>query len=89
MLIERRYVFHNRLVNIVKQHHSEFLTAFNPLLVVAEDKVTRWHPNFDVDDVPDVPLGRLPQAPEIQTFVTAKDVLGNQSVCILIVAGAK
>ena len=44
---------------------------------VPDDKLTRWHQNFDVDAVPDIPSSSLPQAPVIQTFVTARDVLGN------------
>jgi len=48
------------------------------MLQVPEDKVTRWHQNFDVDDVPDVPAGNIPLPPEIKTFSTAKDVLGIQ-----------
>ncbi|XP_057373427.1 DNA replication factor Cdt1-like isoform X2 [Daphnia carinata] len=75
MLIERRYVFHNRLIKIVKEHHTEFLANYNPLLEVAEDKITRWHQNFDVDAVPDIPLAPLPTPPDVQTFATAKDVL--------------
>ncbi len=77
MLIERRYVFHNRLIKIVKEHHTEFLAGYNPLLVVPEHKVTRWHQNFDVDAVPDVPSADLPKPPEVRTFHTAKDVLGE------------
>jgi chromatin licensing and DNA replication factor 1 len=49
------------------------------MLQVSEDKVTRWHPNFDVDNVPDVPAGNIPLPPEIKTFSTAKDVLGIQN----------
>uniref|UniRef100_A0A0P4XPS2 DNA replication factor Cdt1 n=1 Tax=Daphnia magna TaxID=35525 RepID=A0A0P4XPS2_9CRUS len=75
MLIERRYVFHNRLIKIVKEHHTEFLANYNPLLKVSEEKITRWHQNFDVDAVPDVPLAPLPTPPDVQTFATAKDVL--------------
>jgi len=74
-LIERRYVFHNRLIQIVKGHHKEFLTSYNPLMNVPDDKLTRWHQNFDVDAVDDIPITSLPQAPQIKTFVTAQDVL--------------
>ena len=76
LLVERRYVFHNRLLKIVKEHHTSYLTSQYPSLVIPENKVTRWHPNFDVDSVPDVPAAALPQPPEIKTFHTAKDVLG-------------
>lgn len=44
---------------------------------VPDDKLTRWHQNFDVDAVSDIPTSSLPQAPQIKTFVTAKDVLGT------------
>ena len=106
MLIERRYVFHNRLIKIVKGYHTvlefspkiiilililsfvplqKFLAGYNPLLQVPEDKVTRWHQNFDVDGVPDIPLANLPTPPDVKTFATAKDVLGNNSVIIHLI----
>ncbi|XP_046652810.1 DNA replication factor Cdt1-like isoform X2 [Daphnia pulicaria] len=75
MLVERRYIFHNRLIKITKGHHTEFLANYNPLLQVSEDKVTRWHQNFDVDGVPEIPLANLPTPPDVKTFATAKDVL--------------
>lgn len=39
--------------------------------------MTRWHQNFDVDAVPEVPAAGLPTPPDVKTFSTAKDVLGN------------
>ena len=56
------------------------MVEHNPLLQVSEDKVTRWHQNFEVDEVPDVPAANLPLPPEIKTFATAKDVLGKISI---------
>ena len=62
---------------------QEFLTSYNPLMNVPDDKLTRWHQNFDVDAVDDIPITSLPQAPQIKTFVTAQDVLGTTHNCIL------
>lgn len=40
------------------------------------EKVTRWHPKFLLDEVPDVESAELPRPPEGQReLVTARDVL--------------
>ena len=45
---------------------------------MADNKITRWHPKFKLDSVPEVPEDVLPQAPEIKIYHTAKDVLEKQ-----------
>lgn len=42
---------------------------------VPEDRLTRWHPRFNVDTVPAVELGVLPQPPQTQKLSTAQEVL--------------
>ena len=44
-------------------------------LTVPEDKITRWHPKFPLDEVPEVEASELPRAPDMDIMQTAKDVL--------------
>lgn len=74
-LLERRKEFHRSLVNIVKQHHAAFLAALSPPMEVPEDKLTRWHPRFNVDEVPDISPAELPQPPQEDRVSTAQEVL--------------
>ncbi|KAM8858660.1 DNA replication factor Cdt1 [Spinachia spinachia] len=74
-LLERRQVFHLNLVSIVKEHHKVFLSLLVPPVCVPEDKLTRWHPRFNVDTVPAVPSSSLPQPPDKDKVSTAQEVL--------------
>ncbi|NWI97767.1 CDT1 factor, partial [Pitta sordida] len=76
-LLERRKEFHRNLVNIVKQHHKAFLAALSPPMVVPEEKLTRWHPRFNVDEVPDISPAELPQPPQENRLSTAQEVLST------------
>ncbi|KAJ8339944.1 hypothetical protein SKAU_G00345770 [Synaphobranchus kaupii] len=49
-LLKRRRLFNRNLVDVVKQHHKVFLASLNPPLSVPDDKLTRWHPRFSVDE---------------------------------------
>ncbi|XP_067257671.1 DNA replication factor Cdt1 isoform X2 [Chanodichthys erythropterus] len=74
-LLERRRVFHQNLVEIVKGHHKVFLASLNPPIVVPDDKLTRWHPRFNVDEVPNVKPSDLPQPPQTEKLTSAQEVL--------------
>ncbi|XP_071767536.1 DNA replication factor Cdt1 [Centroberyx gerrardi] len=74
-LLERRQIFHLNLVSIVKQHHKAFLSSLVPPVSVPEDKLTRWHPRFNVDMVPTVSTSPLPQPPHTEKLTTAQQVL--------------
>ncbi|XP_075571854.1 DNA replication factor Cdt1 [Pelecanus crispus] len=76
-LLERRKEFNRNLVNIVKQHHKAFLAALNPPMVVPEEKLTRWHPRFNVDEVPDISPAELPRPPQEDKLTTAQEVLST------------
>ncbi|NXV16556.1 CDT1 factor, partial [Cepphus grylle] len=76
-LLERRKEFNRNLVNIVKQHHKAFLAALTPPMVVPEEKLTRWHPRFNVDEVPDISPAELPQPPQEDRLTTAQEVLST------------
>ncbi|KAJ1083982.1 hypothetical protein NDU88_004137 [Pleurodeles waltl] len=76
-LLERRRVFGSNLLNIVKRHHRAFLESLDSRLVVADDSITRWHPRFNVDTVPDVPSAELPQPPQVNKMTSAQEVLNR------------
>ncbi|XP_038004538.1 DNA replication factor Cdt1 [Motacilla alba alba] len=76
-LLERRREFHRNLVNIVREHHKAFLAALSPPMVVPEEKLTRWHPRFNVDEVPDISPAELPRPPREDRLSTAQEVLST------------
>lgn len=76
-LLERRREFNRSLVNIVKQHHAAFLAGLTPPMVVPEDKLTRWHPRFNVDEVPDISPAELPRPPQEERVTTAQELLST------------
>nr|XP_020644042.1 DNA replication factor Cdt1 [Pogona vitticeps] len=73
--MERRKIFGRNLINIVKEHHKAFLASLNPPMAVPEHKLTRWHPRFNLDSVPDVVPAALPQPPEVDKITSAQEVL--------------
>ncbi|XP_051788156.1 DNA replication factor Cdt1 [Erpetoichthys calabaricus] len=74
-LLERRQTFSRYLVNIMKQHHKAFLSSLNPPIKVPDDRLTRWHPRFNVDEVPDIAASDLPRPPQVDKLTTAQEVL--------------
>uniref|UniRef100_A0A8C5MU79 DNA replication factor Cdt1 n=1 Tax=Leptobrachium leishanense TaxID=445787 RepID=A0A8C5MU79_9ANUR len=74
-LLQRRCLFNKNLVNVVKRHHKVFLSSLNPPMVVPDDHLTRWHPRFRVDEVPDIEPAVLPLPPQVEKLSTAQDVL--------------
>lgn len=74
-LLERRHIFHMNLVAMVKQHHKTFLSSLVPAMSVPEDKLSRWHPRFNVDTVPAIRGSALPQPPHAERLATAREVL--------------
>ncbi|XP_075224609.1 chromatin licensing and DNA replication factor double parked [Lycorma delicatula] len=75
ILLNRRRSFYSSLLNKTKNYHEEFLLSLDPPLHVSKDSITRWHPEFDVDGVPDIEPSTLPEPPNIQKVASAKDVL--------------
>ncbi|XP_067854155.1 DNA replication factor Cdt1 [Heptranchias perlo] len=74
-LLLRRRIFSRNLVNIVKQYHKVFLASLNPPMHVPNGKLTRWHPRFNVDEIPDITAAELPQPPDLEKLTTAQEVL--------------
>ena len=42
-LVNRRQVFHNALLQLVKDQHSTFLASLNPPITVPDNLLTAWH----------------------------------------------
>ncbi|XP_070809164.1 DNA replication factor Cdt1 [Pituophis catenifer annectens] len=76
-LMERRSIFCKNLTARVKEHHKAFLASLDPPMVIEEDELTRWHPRFRVDEVPDVVPAELPQPPHVDRVTTAQEVLAK------------
>ena len=76
VLVERRNIFHNSLIEIIREHHGEFLKDLNTD-VPSAPSIKRWHPEFPLEDLPDIESADLPKPPEVEKLGTAKDVLGE------------
>ncbi|XP_007442681.1 DNA replication factor Cdt1, partial [Python bivittatus] len=76
-LMERRTTFCRNLTAIVREHHKAFLASLSPPMVIAEQDLTRWHPRFRVDEVPDVVPAEVPQPPQVDRVSTAQEVLAR------------
>uniref|UniRef100_A0A8C6XHD5 Chromatin licensing and DNA replication factor 1 n=1 Tax=Naja naja TaxID=35670 RepID=A0A8C6XHD5_NAJNA len=76
-LMERRSTFCKNLMARVKEHHKAFLASLDPPMAIAEDELTRWHPRFPVDEVPEVVPAELPQPPHVDRVATAQEVLAK------------
>lgn len=76
ILKERKEKFHKVLLERTKDYHEEFLKNLSPPMHVNKDDLKRWHPDFMVSDVPDIPPKKLPQLP-IFKQATVTDVLGK------------
>lgn len=77
VLLERRRYFYDILLQLVKKHHAQYLQTLDPPMVIPEDKLTRWHPEFDIEKVPEVESGKLPEMPNVEKFSNAQDVLAK------------
>lgn len=64
ILVERRNMFRNGLLDIVKDCHEEFLASIN--ITADRTLLTSWHKDFNLDSmVPDIDLADLPPNPDI------------------------
>lgn len=58
---------------------SSLPQSLEPPISCAGMNIKRWHPEFPLEDVPDVEAAALPQPPEVDKLETARDVLGEQT----------
>jgi len=81
IITERRRIFRHNLLKIAHGHHRTFLSSLIPPIVIPSDKlVTRWHPKFRLDEVPDIGAGAVPEkaaAVANERINTARDVLAK------------
>ncbi|KAG7159671.1 DNA replication factor Cdt1-like [Homarus americanus] len=75
VMVERRNIFHNSLVDILRNHHDEFLQSLDPPIISSGMNIKRWHPSFPLEDMPDIEEAPLPQPPIAEKFETARDIL--------------
>ena len=61
----RKNDFISRLVEMVKEHHQKFLLTLDPPIRVDKKKIIKWHPNFQLEGVPDIEIKSdlMPPAP--------------------------
>ncbi|XP_069701256.1 DNA replication factor Cdt1 [Periplaneta americana] len=74
-LQERIHTIQRNMLEKVKDYHEEFLHSLVPPMIIPRDKLTRWHPEFEIDQVPDIEPDSLPQPPDLKKYCSAKDVL--------------
>ncbi|KAH1018559.1 DNA replication factor Cdt1 isoform X1 [Dendroctonus ponderosae] len=80
VLLERRRMLFNTLLDKVKDYHHEFLSNLDTPIEIPKNKITRWHPHFNLEKVPDIEEVQLPQPPEDDKVKTAKDFLERARV---------
>ncbi|CAF3328191.1 unnamed protein product [Rotaria sp. Silwood1] len=67
IIIERIDCFRRALFDLVKGHHRTFLS--NKLQLKLEElpndeNLARWHPDFDLVNIPDIEISSLPESPD-------------------------
>ncbi|KAK0168255.1 hypothetical protein PV327_002079 [Microctonus hyperodae] len=75
VLLERRRKFYNVLLEKTKIEHEKFLLNLESPMVIPKEKITRWHPEFDVETCPAIENAELPQPPNVERASSAQDVL--------------
>jgi len=77
MLLERKTIFHNSMLQMVKDQHKNFLATLSPPIIVDDTKLTRWHRDFDVERCSEIDTSELPAKPHVEKMVSAQDVLSK------------
>ncbi|XP_034944102.1 DNA replication factor Cdt1 [Chelonus insularis] len=75
VMLERKRKLYNILLDKVKLEHEKFLLSLENPMNIPKDKITRWHPEFDVDNCPAIEQAELPQPPTVEKATSAQDVL--------------
>lgn len=68
--------FQNLLLQRVMREHDQFLRSLDPPIII-DKQLTRWHPQFDLENVAEVELATLPQPPNVEKYSSAKDILST------------
>lgn len=77
ILIERSRKMTELLTDLVFVEHQKFLQTRDVPMNVTRGALKRWHPEFDLEKVPDIDLGDLPMPPNVERYSCAKDVLST------------
>lgn len=72
-LLKRRTRMFQILQEKVKDYHEEFLNTLH--MKIPREKLTCWHPEFDIEKIPDIEIETLPQPPTEEKFSSGKEVL--------------
>ena len=74
-IVERKNIFHNSLISIVKGHHKKFCDGLENPISIDDDKLVKFHKDFDVDKCPPVEESGMPEAPYVEKVTTAAEIL--------------
>lgn len=75
VLLQRRRKLFGILLDKVKTYHAEFLATLDPPIMIPKADIKRWHPEFNIEMVPDVESAELPKPPVEEKFTSGQDVL--------------
>ena len=81
-VVERRNIFKNSLLAIVKNHHKEHCRKLG--INVKDGEVKKFHPDFEVDKVPEVEITDLPPKPDLEKVIKACPVPLQLSVLVSV-----
>ncbi|XP_067631518.1 uncharacterized protein dup [Eurosta solidaginis] len=77
VMTERLQRFTNTLLQRVLNDHDTFLRSLDPPINIPKWKVTRWHPDFNLENCPDIECAHLPQPPNVEKYSSARDILST------------
>jgi len=77
-LVERRQIFSNSLLQLMKDQHAEFLSNLKPPIVIDDSLLTAWHKDFNVDSCLDVEELALPPHPDQEPVQSLKEPLEDE-----------
>ncbi|XP_047535110.1 DNA replication factor Cdt1 [Vanessa atalanta] len=75
--LERRRYFYDTLLQVVKKHHAQFLASLDPPIDIPDNKLIRWHPEFELEKIPEIECAKLPEMPNTEKYSSAQDVLAK------------
>ncbi|XP_063677945.1 DNA replication factor Cdt1-like [Bolinopsis microptera] len=74
-LLERSKRFQKRLLKFVHSAHQLFLSTLVPTIKIDPAKLTRWHPEFDLNGLELPPPADLPKPPVSSRLLSANEML--------------
>ncbi|CRK98864.1 CLUMA_CG011991, isoform A [Clunio marinus] len=77
ILIERTKKMTEMLTELVFVEHEKFLQALENPISVTRGALKHWHPEFDLENCPDVEHGNLPKPPNEEKFSSANAILST------------